>query len=164
MVAKYDAGEISRAGYKIRLQVDDSGNWLAEVSDRDLSKPTRELLIKEIDRVLRLEKKAVHIPITETDGRSNGYVTVRHGVATGIHSGTGAVLAAWDDGKMSQLPGGHSTSLMRRLTPEEEAELIRLTKEAYEASYALREYSRRREIGYNDLKKQVERTLAADGK
>lgn len=164
-MAEYSAGEISRAGYKIKLRVNDDGNWVTgDVSDRDLSKPTRDLLIKEIDRVLRLDKKAVHIPITQTESRGNGYVTIKHGVVTGIHSGTGNLLVAWDDGKMGQLNGGHSVSLLRRLASEEEAELTRLTKEAYEAAYALREYGRRKETSGNELKKQVERALAADSK
>lgn len=165
-MAEYNAGEISRAGYKIKLRVDDDGNWLTgDVSDQDLKKPTRDLLVKEIDRVLRLEKKAVHIPITQTESRGNGYVTIKHGVVTGIHSGTGNILVSWDDGKVGQLRGSQSSDFLRRLTPMEERELALLTMNAYEASYALREFVRRKEIGNSgDLTKQVERALAADGK
>jgi len=165
-MAEYPAGEISRAGEKIRLRVDDGGNWLATTVGRDLKAPTRDKLITEIERALRLVKKAVHVPFTHVESKNNGYVTLKHGVATGIHSGTGNLLVAWDDGSNGQLnTGGTFTDVLRRLTKSEESELRDLAKTAYESGEALRNFLGRRQVykGAKGLIEQVETELKKGG-
>lgn len=166
-MTQYNAGEVIRAGERLVLAVDDDGNWLAKVAGRELKRPTRAQLITEIDRVMRLEEKAVHIPITVAEAK-NGYLTVKHGVATGVHAGTGKPLVSWDDGTNGQLSEGASygTDVMRRLLPEEEVTLRRLTKEFSDKADELRSYRSSRAVygGTKGLVKHVNELLAKDGK
>lgn len=163
-MSEYPAGTLLRAGEKLALRVDDEGNWLARAASRELKQPTRARLVSEIDRVLRLEKKAVHIPITVVDNKNNGYVGLKHGVVTGVHSGSGNLLVSWDDGSNGQLTG-YSLTVLNRLDAAEETELKRLTALAYNANEKLREFTSRRHVtnGERGLKRQVEDLLAKDG-
>lgn len=165
---EYSAGTINRAGEEIHLRVDDSdsGNWLAKVAGHNLKQPTRQKLVAEIDRVLRLEKKAVHIPFTKVESRNNGYVSLKHGVVTGVHSGTGNLLVSWDGGGSGQLTIGYGSEVMQRLSPAEERELSRLAGEANASAEALRDFTGRKQIykGTKGLEEQVKALLAKDGK
>lgn len=165
-MAEYPAGKISRAGEGISLFVDDDGNWITTVANLGLKQPTRAKLISDIDRVLRLKKKAVHIPVTIHEGKNNGYITLKHGVITGVHGSSGNLLISYDDGTNGQVTG-YGLELMKRLLPEDENELRKLTRQAYEAAEKLREFTSRHRIyqGENGLKKQVGELLAkGDGK
>lgn len=165
-VAEYSVGAITRAGERVALRVDDDGNWLATVAGRELKHQTRAKLITDIERTLRLEKKAVHIPITVMESKNNGYVTLKHGVVTGIHNGTGNLTVAWDNGGTGQLAIGYtSDSVLRRLTPDEEKELTALTKQAHESGDKLRNYTSQRHVykGTKGLADQVQALLAKDG-
>lgn len=165
-VTEYSAGVITRAGEKIALRVDDDGNWLATVAGRDLKHQTRAKLVTDIERVLRLEKKAVHIPLTVVESKNGGYLKLKHGVVTGIHSGTGNLTVVWDNGGTGQLTVGYSSDdVLRRLTASEEGELARATKEAYEAGDYLRNYVSRLHVykGTKGLADQVQALLAKDG-
>ena len=102
MSQTYPVGQLARAGEKIDLRVDDDGNWLAMVAGRELKQQTRAKLVSDIDRILRLEKKAVHIPVTVMEIKNNGYLRLKHGVVTGIHAGTGNLTVSWDDGGAGQ--------------------------------------------------------------
>lgn len=150
----------------VALFVDDDGNWLATVAGRELSHPTRVKLVSDIDRVLRLEKKAVHIPVTVIEGKNNGYLNLKHGVVTGIHGGTGNLMISWDKGGTGQLPVGYSADVLRRLTADEEAVLIRLTREAYRIGDELRNYTSQRHVykGTKGLAEQVQMELAKGDK
>lgn len=163
-MAEYSAGAISRAGEKFPLKVDDDGNWLAKAAGRDLKQPTRAKLVTEIERVLRLEKKTVHIPITVMESKNNGHVTLKHGVVTGVHSGSGNILVAWDQGSNGQL-AGYGSDVMHRLSDEEEAKLRRLAKLAYDSANELREFTSRKQVykGTKGLAEQVVALLAKDG-
>lgn len=160
-MAQYSAGTLARAGEKFALKVDDDGNWLASAFGRDLKQPTRAKLVADIDRLLRLEKKAVNIPFTKVESKNNGYITLKHGVVTGVHAGTGNLLVSWDDGTNGQLAVGYGSEVMRRLLPHEEDELRRLVKEAHESAETLREFSQRRQVykGTKGLTEQVEAEL-----
>jgi hypothetical protein len=164
-MAEYKAGNIKRNGEWFKLRVDDGGNWLADAAGRTLKHPTRAKLITDIDRVMRLEKKAVHIPVTVVEGKNNGYLKLKHGVVTGIHAGTGNLTVAWDIGGNGQLTisaTGYSTDdVLRRLTLAEEGELTRAVKEAYDAGEYMRNYINRLHIykGTRGLADQVEAEL-----
>lgn len=164
-MSEYKAGNIKRGGEWFKLRVDDDGNWLTEAAGRTLRQPTRAKLIADIDRVLRLEKRAVHIPITVVENKSNGHLRLKHGVVTGIHAGTGNLMISWDIGGNGQLTistTGYSTDdALRRLTPSEEDELTRAVKEAYEAGEYMRNYINRLHIhrGTRGLADQVEAEL-----
>ena len=165
-MAEYPVGALSRAGERIPLFVNDDGSWLAKAAGRDLEQPTRPKLVAEIDRMLRLEKKAVHIPITVVGDRRNGYAKVNHGVVTGLHAGTGNLMVAWDSGSTGQLVvGGHGTEVLQRLTPDEEVKLAHLTKAAHAAADALRDFTHRKEIyrGTKGLAEQVKKLLTEEG-
>lgn len=160
-MAEYHVGVIKRAGEEIGLRVDDDGNWLTLAANRELKAPTRAKLITEIDRALRLEKKAVHIPFTYMQSKNNGYVTLKHGIVTGIHSGTGNLLVSWDDGSNGQITVGSSTTVLQRLTEGEERELALLAKEANDSSEALRGFTNRKHVykGTKGLADQVQAIL-----
>jgi hypothetical protein len=159
--ATYPVGEVSRAGHTVELRVDDGGNWLATVAGRELKHQTRANLISDIDRALRLEKKAVHIAFTYMESKNNGYVKLRHGVATGFHSGTGNLLIAWDDGSNGQMTVGSSADVLQRLSAEDEKKLAELTKTAYEAGEDLRNFIGRKYLykGTKGLADQVQSLL-----
>lgn len=164
-MAEHPVGHIVRSGEKFPLRVDDDGNWLATAAGRPLKKPTRKELVSEIDRILRLHKRAVHIPITLVVSKNHGYITLRHGTVTGVHGGNGNVTVAWDDGTSGQIVS-HGETVLSRLDDDETAEITRLTKEAYEASERLREFTGRKHV-YNGVKgliRQVGELLAKDGR
>lgn len=165
-MTEYGAGIIRRAGEDIGLRVDDDGNWLALAANRDLKAPTRASLITEIERALRLEKKAVHIPITMVESKSNGYLRLKHGVVTGIHGGTGNLIISWDGGGTGQIAVGSSTDVLRRLTEEEEQHLVKLTREAHRIGDELRNYTNQRHVykGTKGLADQVQALLAKEAK
>lgn len=164
-MAEYGAGHVSRAGETINLRVDDDGNWLAQVAGRDLKSPARDKLVTEIDRVLRLEKKAVHIPVTVVEKGNNGYVTVKHGVVTGVHGSSGNLLISYDGGGSGQITG-YGLELMKRLSDKEEKTLRVLTKQSHDTGEALREFTGRHRInrGEDGLKRQVADLLAKEEK
>lgn len=165
-VAEYKAGNIKHAGVWLKLRVNDDGDWLTEVVGREIKQPSRKKLLDEASRLLRLEKKAVNIPFTKVESKNNGYVTLKHGVVTGIHSGTGNLLVAWDDGTNGQLTVGFSADVLQRLSVEDEEKLKRLTRDAYHAGEALREFTQRRTVhkGTKGLVDQVQALLEKDGK
>lgn len=167
-VAEYKAGVIKHAGAWFKLRVNDDGDWLTEVDGRDLKQPTRAKLVADIDRVMRVKKKAVNIPITVVESKNNGYLKVKHGVVTGIHSGTGNLMIAWDsvsgggNGQLTVSTTGYSSDeVLRRLTPSEEQELTRAVKEAYDAGEYMRNYVNRLHIykGTKGLADQVQAEL-----
>lgn len=163
-MSEYSAGRIARGGEKFDLRVDDDGNWLTRALGRELRYPDRAKLVAEVDRLLRLEKKAVSIPFTISERMSNGYVRLRHGTVTGVHSGTGKLLVFWDDGKNGQL-NTYGSDLLKRLSPEDEKELARLTMESHETAAALRNFISQRHVykGDKGLQEQVE-ILLKEGK
>lgn len=166
-MSEYKAGNVKRGGEWFKLRVDDDGNWLTEAVGRDLKQPTRAKLMAEIDRVLRLEKKAVNIPITVVESKNSGYLKLKHGVVTGIHGGTGNLMVSWDIGGNGQLTVGYNSSdVLRRLTLAEEDELTRATKEAYDAGEYLRNYTSQRQVykGTKGLAEQVEAELKKEEK
>jgi hypothetical protein len=166
-MAEYSAGNIKHAGEWFKLRVNDNGDWLTKVDGQDISQPTRAKLVSEIDRLMRLKKKAVNIPFTKVESKNNGYVTLKHGVVTGVHSGTGNLLVAWDEGGNGQLIVGFGADVMQRLSIEDERKLIHLTRDAYRASEELREFTQRRAVykGTKGLADQVEAELKkAEGK
>jgi hypothetical protein len=164
-VSEYPAGQLTRGGEKFDLRVDDDGKWLTTALGRELRYPDRAKLVAEIDRLLRLEKKAVHIPFTRVERKSGGYLSILHGVVTGIHSGTGNLLVSWDKGGNGQITVGHSTEIMRRLLSEEEEELTRLAREDAESTAALRDFYSGKQVykGTRGLADQVE-ILLKEGK
>lgn len=165
-VAEYKAGNIKHAGIWFKLRVDDDGNWLTEMDGQDLKQPTRAKLFADIDRLVRLKKKAVNIPFTKVESKNNGYISLKHGVVTGIHSGTGNLLVSWDDGTNGQLTTGYGTEVMQRLTIAEEGKLARLAREAHQSAEALREFTGRKQVykGTKGLEDQVKTLLAKDAK
>lgn len=167
MSQTYPVGQLARAGEKIDLRVDDDGNWLAMVAGRELKQQTRAKLVSDIDRILRLERKAVHIPVTVVESKNNGYLRLKHGVVTGIHASTGNLTVSWDDGGAGQLGIGYSSdSVLRRLTSNEEEILTRLTREAYTAGEEARNYLSQKYVykGTKGLADQVQAELAKGDK
>lgn len=156
-VAEYRAGIVKHAGEWFKFRVDDDGNWLAEMDGRDLKYQTRAALLSEIDRLMRIRKKAVNIPFTMVESRNNGYVRLKHGVVTGVHAGTGNLLVAWDDGSNGQIAAGTFAEVLQRLTVNEERELALLAKEANDSAEALRGFTNRKQVykGTKGLEGQV---------
>lgn len=161
-MSEYRAGNIKHAGEWFKFRVDDDGNWLTEMDGRDLKHLTRAALLAEIDRLMRIRKKAVNIPFTNVENKNNGYIKLKHGVVTGVHAGTGNLLVAWDDGSNGQITAGAFTEVLQRLTAREEDELARLSREASESSDALRGFLGRKHIykGTKGLADQVQALLA----
>jgi ribosomal protein L35AE/L33A len=164
-MAEHAAGILARAGEKFPLRVDDDGNWLTAAFGREVKQPTRAKLVTEIDRMLRLEKKAVHIPFTFMQSKSNGYLTLAHGVVTGIHGSTGNLLVSWDGGTNGQL-SGYGSDVLKRLNPSDEEKLRTLAREAYQASEGLRNFVGQMQIhkGTRGLLDQVNEALKKEGK
>lgn len=161
-MAEYSAGNIKHAGEWLKLHVNDDGDWLTKVVGQEIKQPTRQKLLAEASRILRLKKKAVNIPFTKVESKNNGYITLRHGVVTGIHTGTGNLLVAWDDGTNGQLTVGYGSEVMQRLSPDQERTLTRLAREANDSAEALRDFTQRRQIykGTKGLVDQVQAELA----
>lgn len=98
-MAKWDAGSITVNDVKVPVQADDyNGQWTAEYAGQSLSFETRAQLERKLSALTRKTKVTVEIHVIrvrEYRGWGPGDVTVTRGVLTGIHSGTGNVLAAW---------------------------------------------------------------------
>lgn len=99
MAQKWDAGTITVNDVEVPVQIDDySGEWNAEYAGRHLRAETRKQMEGKLARLTKKTKVTVEvhvIKIRKPEGWAGGGIRVTRGVLTGIHSGTGNVLAAW---------------------------------------------------------------------
>lgn len=94
----YDAGSITANEVEIPIQVDESGSWKAEYAGQHLRYDTRDKLKTRLETLTKKTKITVQVPvirIEEYKGWGTGPLSVARGELTGIHAGTGNVLAAW---------------------------------------------------------------------
>lgn len=99
MAKKWDAGTITTNGVEVPVQIDDySGEWHAEYAGQYLRTETRKQMEGKLARLTKKAKVTVEvhvIKIRQSESWTGGDIRVTRGVLTGIHSGTGNVLAAW---------------------------------------------------------------------
>lgn len=99
-MAQWEAGTITVNDVDVPVKVDDvSGKWTADFAGQHLSTDTREQLKGKLDRLTRKTKVSVEVHVIRVrvgSGISDGRTTVIRGKLTGIHGGTGNVLAAWE--------------------------------------------------------------------
>lgn len=115
-MAVYEAGSITTNGVEVSIKVNDDGDWTAEYAGKHLSSDTRDKLKGKLARLTRGAKVELEIPVirTEIKGLGGDTVVVRRGVLTGVHGGTGNVLAAWmvrGQTVKEQITGWESSSL-----------------------------------------------------
>lgn len=98
-MAKWDAGSITVNGVEVPVQVDDyNGKWAASYAGQHFSFETRAQLERKLSALTKKTKVTVEVHVIRVQGYRGwgpGNVTVTRGTLTGIHSGTGNVLAAW---------------------------------------------------------------------
>jgi len=124
----HDAGELIVKGVRHQIKVGNDGKWHSWPGGEQVTAETREGLAKAIDRHTRKSVATIAVPFTQLSGQR-----ARHGVATGIHSRTGAVLVRWDDGETEQLHRYYgSDKIVTRLSDEDHAEWL-AKREQYEA-------------------------------
>jgi hypothetical protein len=131
-MATYPAGELTVRGVKVPVFTDDNGQWGAELAGgtRMAGFATRDVLKAELDKAMRAAVTAVEVPFMITSSQDRT-VTVRTGVATGIHSGSQRVLVTWADGTKEQLRD--TSNIMAAGSADDAAEWQRV-KEAYQAA------------------------------
>lgn len=156
----WDAGTVTKNGVEVQIKVDTEGNWYANVGDQQLAAPTKPELVKKIDKATKRVAQEVTVPFTSvslTRHWNTGKIvrTVRSGVAYGLHSGNGNVLARWDDnGEKTQLDRydrGTDTKFVP-LTSEEADEYASLYVAQVKAQKAVDEWVKARKI---DLRQTV---------
>lgn len=98
-MAKWDAGVIEANGVEVPVQVDDfSGDWTAEYAGKSLRYETREKLanrLKTLTKQTKIDVEVHVVRITPYTGWGEGKATITRGKLTGLHAGTGNVLADW---------------------------------------------------------------------
>lgn len=142
IMGKWDAGVISVNDVEIPVQVDDyNGRWSAEYAGQRLSTDTRDQLRGRLDRLTKKTRTAVEVHVVRIKpyaGYGPGNITIARGKLTGLHAGTGNVLAAWQiRGKTEreQITGWGSSGTLYvggDTTDEALAEYNRLQKELEE--------------------------------
>lgn len=97
-MADYEAGTAEVNGVTVPLKVDDFGKWKANYAGQTLGYDTREKLVNRLKALTKqtAAKVEVHvIRIKPYEGYGAGNLRIASGVLTGLHAGTGNVLAAW---------------------------------------------------------------------
>lgn len=158
--------EMIKNGVTVSVRVNTtSGKFNATVGDDHLVAETWAGMEKAVDHATKKVSKSVSVPFTSVTltqgyGVDTGRLIrkVKHGTATGLHSGTGNILAKWDDtGEKFQLTGWNDGGRrFRPLSPDEITEYTQLAMAASQASEDLRNWETGHEI---DLKKLVIKTL-----
>jgi hypothetical protein len=136
-MSDHPAGKLNIRGSVFEIFVDDSGNWAAYDDGYRVSAITRDGL-KEI--LLRRTKQAaatVGVRFTCLSRSRLGTDLVRHGTATGIHTGNGNLLVTWSDGKKEQFTDRYGVTVVRELTVAELAQWEALRAEAKRAAQKL---------------------------
>lgn len=153
----YEAGTVTKNGQEIPISVDEDGKWLARVGNDRLSKDTRSSLVSAIDRLTKRAAAEVAVPFVVADG-SGSTVKFRHGVAYGIHSGSGNLLVVWKSGAKEQYRGtGYSSEVFAGETSDDElVEYRDLVQAQRDATAALREFVKAHQF---DVKRAVEAEL-----
>lgn len=141
---KYEAGTISKHGIELPVFVDEDGNWSVTHAGRYLHSGTKDGLAAQVGKLIKTATVKVNIPFTVLSRNAfRTAVGVRRGVATGIHSANGNVLARWDSGEAEQLGSvGHNYGTMGDLTPEQAAEWVRLDVAQQRAAQTLHDFER----------------------
>lgn len=167
----HPAGTIISNDIEIPVTVSDlSGSWQAEYMGRRLSSETRDKLKASLDRLTKKEKVSVEIPVIRVSlpdrntAFGNGRITVTRGVLTGLHAGTGNVLAAWT--VRGQVQREQITSWGRNekiyvggdTTDEELQAYGELVAESLRLKRAIAEWERRHEVKPKEV---VERAIEA---
>lgn len=100
-MTKWDAGTITTNGVETPVQVDDySGKWHADYAGKNLSYETRDKLEAALKRLTKQTKVEVEVHVIRVRPYSGwsddgGNIVVTRGTLTGLHAGTGNVLADW---------------------------------------------------------------------
>lgn len=131
-MAEYPAGEITRNGITVPIWVDDDGYWLAELGDRKSGYTTKAGLETAVARYAKRCATKVEVSFVQYRESSQGVAVFREGVATGLHGGTGNVLAEWADGGKGQITYVHDSVFLASLTEAEKAELRQLAAEMHQ--------------------------------
>lgn len=155
----YEAGTVTKNGQTIPISVDEDGKWLAKVGNDRLSKDTRSALVSAIDRLTKRAAAEVAVPFVEAHSGSDE-IKFRHGVAYGIHSGSGNVMVVWKSGAKEQYRGGggwNTEIFAGELSDAELVEYRDLVLAARAADRALRGFKDSRKF---DLKRSVEAELS----
>jgi hypothetical protein len=150
--------EMTKNGITVEITVNTtSGKFIAVVGDDHLAADTWAGMEKAVDTATKKISKSVNVPFTSVTFNTYSEtvkVEVKHGTATGLHSGTGNVLAKWDDtGEKFQLVRWNDAGdRFRPLSQDEATEYTRLFLESREASQILSDWKKIHTI---DLKQSV---------
>lgn len=156
-MAEYPAGEITKGDITLSIRVDDEGHWLAEIQGKTVGYDTRAKLEAAIDRHARRAARRVEVAFVQYREGIHGIAAFKEGVATGIHGGTGHVLATWTDGSRGQVTYASDSVFLTAATEAERAKLEQLAAEVHR----LREERDAilRNLRIDDLKAMVVRAL-----
>lgn len=165
-MATHLAGTYTSNGVDIQLSVNDvTGKWEAEFAGRTWSYETLDKLKAALDRQTkktRVEVEVAAVKVIHYRGWGIGDSTIQRGVLTGIHSGTGNVLSAWDNKGTTvkeQITRTSGVTFAAGDTSDKElAEYNRLLRLKAETIKAIQEWERRHEI---EPKQVVENAIAA---
>lgn len=165
-MATHSAGTYTSNGVDLQLSVSDAtGKWSTEFAGRQWTYETLDKLKAALDRQTRkarIEVEVAAIRVIQYTGWGVGDATIQRGTLTGIHSGTGNVLAAWDNRGTTvkeQITRTSGVTFAAGDTSDEElAEYNRLLRLRAETVQAIRAWEKRHEIQPTNV---VENALAA---
>lgn len=127
-------------GTKYPVYADARGTLGSVMAGTEYVGSTMETLRNYMMADSRRKQVKVSVPFSHLHTSTYGdRASVKHGEATGIHSGSGNVLIRWRDGKTEQA-GGYSSTYVQPLDADESAEYIRLQKAKAAANKAFTEF------------------------
>lgn len=149
MQTRTKIGTESIDGTKVDIYVDEDGDFLAEFDGSPYDAETKPKLLDKLRKARRAAQAPVPVTVlSEPDGwRNSDKPVVTHGLLTGLHGGHGAPLVSIETGKgMKRGWQPYASDIMRRLTPNEEKEYVRLFNEERKAREALEKFKKERHL------------------
>lgn len=140
-------------GVTFEVSVNSDGEFKATVAGKCLKAESLKELEKQARKLCPRKRPEIAVEATKLMG-SRGTQDV---VFTGIHGGTGNVLATFDDGDKEQVELRYGSAYVRRLTPEEKQTYATLHKANAQAEAALTEFIE--SVTVKDLRQKVEQTF-----
>lgn len=153
-MTSYDAGNTSVNKEIVPIQVTSWGEWTANYGGQTHRADTKKGLEEALKAVAAKRRVKVSVPavkIKKTYTRADGVVLTRiTGVLTGLHAGTGNVLAVWQDGEKTEReqinasyrPDEYTVYAKEGVTTEDVAEYQQLLRTLEAAREAVSEWER----------------------
>lgn len=159
-MAKQKLKEFHVDGTSTQIWVEESGDFCAQLDGEWAKAGTLKSLTEKIKRHVRTSRQiAVPVTLLNDYGADDTKFTIQQVTLTGIHGGSGNVIAKDDKtGETQQLRYFYGTTT-RRLTGEEIQQFVALVKLQWEARRRVEEWVEARTINARDLVTKAAATL-----